>query len=89
VGTPRAEDGRNVKLTVAYNSLPARWADDKIVVNDAVLILPPYGIENLQAPPGKEQSIAHVRKILEAHQRKKPVGNRAPVATPIGPRKGG
>jgi len=79
-----------MKLTLAHNSLPTRWADTKIVVNDAVLVLPPYTIENLQAPPGKEQSLAHVRKIMQAHfERKKTAGNRAPVATPIAPRKGG
>lgn len=71
-------------------TLPTRWADNKIVVNDAVLIVPPYTTDCLQAPPNKEQAIAHVRKIMEAHfQRKKSAGSRAPVATPIAPRKGG
>ncbi|KAK7187356.1 hypothetical protein DPSP01_002484 [Paraphaeosphaeria sporulosa] len=70
--------------------LPTRWADAQIVVNDAVLINPPYTVDNLAAPAGKEQSVAQVRKILENHyQRKKNAGSRAPVATPIAPRKGG
>lgn len=77
-------------VLIVYNSLPTRWADNKIVVNDALLVHPPYTIENLQAPAGKEQSLAHVRKIMQAHfQRKNSAGNRAPVATPIAPRKGG
>lgn len=72
-------------------TLPTRWADTQIVVNDAVFILPPYTLDNLKAPADKAQSVAHVRKILENfYQRKKgPVTNRAPVATPIAPRKGG
>lgn len=71
-------------------SLPTRWADAQIVVNDAVLIQPPYTVECLKAPPGKEQSVAQVRKIMENYyQRKKTAGTRAPVAMPIAPRKGG
>lgn len=70
-------------------SLPTRWADARIVVNDAVIIDPPYTVDNLSAPAGKEQSVASVRRILENYQRKKGTGARAPVATPIAPRKGG
>ncbi|KAJ4347256.1 uncharacterized protein N0V89_011196 [Didymosphaeria variabile] len=70
--------------------LPTRWADAQIVVNDAVLINPPYTVDNLAAPAGKERSVDQVRKILENYyQRKKNAGARAPVATPIAPRKGG
>lgn len=71
-------------------SLPTRWNDAQIVVNDAVLIEPPYTVDNLKAPPGKEQSVASVRRIMDNYyQRKKNAGPRAPVATPIAPRKGG
>lgn len=72
-------------------SLPTRWADTQIVVNDAVLISPPYTLESAKASAGREQSLAQVRKIMENyHLRKKAVGTtRAPVATPIAPRKGG
>lgn len=71
-------------------TLPTRWADAQIVVNDAVLVQPPYTVESIKAPAGKEQSVAQVRKIMEQFfQRKKSAGNRAPVATPIAPRKGG
>ena len=71
-------------------SLPTRWNDAQIVVNDAVLIEPPYTVDNLKAPPGKEQSLASVRRIMDNyHQRKKTAATRAPVATPIAPRKGG
>jgi hypothetical protein len=72
-------------------SLPTRWNDAQIVVNDAVLIEPPYTIDNLKVLPGKEQSLASVRRIMDQyHQRKKNAAPaRAPVATPIAPRKGG
>ncbi|KAK3208003.1 hypothetical protein GRF29_96g1143913 [Pseudopithomyces chartarum] len=71
--------------------LPTRWSDAQIVVNDAVLIEPPYTIDNLKVLPGKEQSLASVRRIMDQyHQRKKNAAPaRAPVATPIAPRKGG
>lgn len=74
--------------------LPTRWADAQIVVNDSVLIQPPYTLESIRAPADKAQSEAHVRKIVEHYyQRKKntPVGGapRAQVAMPIAPRKGG
>ncbi|KAF1963528.1 hypothetical protein CC80DRAFT_486897 [Byssothecium circinans] len=71
-------------------TLPTRWADAQIVVNDAVLVQPPYTVDSIKAPAGKEQSVAMVRKIMEQFfQRKKAAGNRASVATPIAPRKGG
>jgi hypothetical protein len=74
-------------------SLPTRWADSQIVVNDSVLIQPPYTLESIKAPADKAQSEAHVRKVVEHYyQRKKaPSGGapRASVAMPIAPRKGG
>ncbi|KAF2877840.1 anticodon-binding domain-containing protein [Massariosphaeria phaeospora] len=76
---------------VFARTLPTRWHGSQIVVNDAVLIDSPYNLDSLKAPAGKEQSVDRVRKILDNHyQRKKAtVSNRAPVATPIAPRKGG
>lgn len=80
----------NANLSI---SLPTRWADTTIVVNDSVLILPPYALENIKAPTDKSQSEAHVRKVVDHFYRNKkgPSGGaaRAPVATPIAPRKGG
>ncbi|KAF2268468.1 hypothetical protein CC78DRAFT_529919 [Lojkania enalia] len=73
-------------------TLPTRWNGPQIIVNEAVIIDPPYTIDHCRASAGKEQSKAHVLKILDNYyQRKKAVAgsNRAPVATPIAPRKGG
>jgi hypothetical protein len=77
-----------------FYSLPTRWADTQIVVNDAVLIQPPYDLDSIRAPADKAQSQAHVRKVVEHYyQRKKNNGSagaaRAPVAMPMQPRKGG
>ncbi|KAF2001447.1 hypothetical protein P154DRAFT_521827 [Amniculicola lignicola CBS 123094] len=77
-------------------TLPARWNDAQIIAADAVIINPPYTVDSLQAPKGKDHALNHVRKVLEKfYSMRKPAGgaggpsNRAPVATPIAPRKGG
>jgi protein LSM12 len=54
-----------------------------------VLIQQPYTVENLSAPKDKQQSLPYIRKVLEGYWQKKRPVNRAPVATPIAPRKGG
>ncbi|KAH6644158.1 anticodon-binding domain-containing protein [Boeremia exigua] len=61
-------------------TLPTRWANDQIVVNDAVLVQPPYTLDSVRAPAGKEQSVIQVKKILERHFQKKATAT---------PRKGG
>jgi len=75
-------------------TLPTRWADTQIVVNDSVLIQAPYTLDSIKAPADKHQAQAHVRKVVEAfYQRKKGASAggaaRAPVAVPNAPRKGG
>ncbi|KAI4676877.1 hypothetical protein J4E81_011026 [Alternaria sp. BMP 2799] len=74
-------------------TLPTRWADTQIVVNDSVLIQAPYTLDSIKAPADKHQAKAHVRKVVEAfYQRKKGASAggaaRAPVAVPNAPRKG-
>ncbi|KAF3035080.1 hypothetical protein E8E12_000118 [Didymella heteroderae] len=61
-------------------TLPTEWHQQDIVVNQAVLIKPPYTLDSIKAPAGKEQSVIQVKKILERHFQKK-------AATT--PRKGG
>jgi hypothetical protein len=85
-------------------SLPTRWHDTDIIVNDAVIISKPYGLDNCKAPASKQQSIPHVKKVLENFFAKKRTGTglqqgqqaqgqaqnpRVSVAMPIAPRKGG
>lgn len=78
--------------TDTKHRLPTRWADSQIVVNDAVLIQPPYTLESIRAPAGKEQSVNMVKKIIERYySQKRTTGGatKVPVATPVAPRKGG
>ncbi|KAF2195256.1 hypothetical protein K469DRAFT_6416 [Zopfia rhizophila CBS 207.26] len=73
-------------------TLPTRWHETKIIINDAVLLAPPYTLNDLRADEDKAQSKAHIRKILENYYQRKKASQgtgRAPVATPIAPRKGG
>ena len=85
---------RDIKANIRTTSLPTRWADTQIVVNDSVLIQAPYTLDSIKAPADKHQAKAHVRKVVEAfYQRKKGASAggaaRAPVAVPNAPRKGG
>ncbi|KAF2455428.1 anticodon-binding domain-containing protein [Lineolata rhizophorae] len=81
--------------------LPSRWHGQDIIVNDAVIIKPPYNDSNCVCPPDKQRDLDQVRKHLAGFYAKKKVatsagaaakqqgGNRPGVATPIPPRKGG
>lgn len=73
-------------------TLPTRWHDQTIIVNDAVMLGPPYTVNDLKAAEGKERNVEQIRKIMEGHAaRKRNVqgANKPGVATPIPPRKGG
>ncbi|KAF2106300.1 anticodon-binding domain-containing protein [Lophiotrema nucula] len=85
------KEAQDIFDTIA-RTLPTRWNGTEIIVNDAVIIESPYAIENARAATGKDQSLAHIKKIMESYyQRKKTTApsNRPAVATPIAPRKGG
>ncbi|KAF2735388.1 hypothetical protein EJ04DRAFT_576183 [Polyplosphaeria fusca] len=85
------KEAQDIFDTIA-RTLPTRWHNTEIVVNDAVVIRAPYSVDDAKAGQGKEQSLAHVKKIMENYysRKKAPAGNnRAAVATPIAPRKGG
>nr|CAG8434830.1 12802_t:CDS:2 [Entrophospora candida] len=51
-------------------TLPCRWADEKIVVLDEVIINPPYDLENCKASSSASGSLARVRKVLEGEKRR-------------------
>lgn len=78
---PSASD--RTRILTRLRRLPTRWADNQIVVNDAVLVQPPYTMDSIRAPAGKEQSVVQVKKIIERYYQKKA------TATPVAPRKGG
>jgi hypothetical protein len=82
------------------NSLPTRWDAQKIIINDAVILGPPYGVDDCKAPKEKQQALAQIKRVVEGYWSKKggkpqtkgpqgTGGNSNPrVATPL-PRKGG
>ena len=70
-------------------SLPTRWHDTSIVVNDAVIISKPYTVDSCAAPKDQQNALNRVKKVLE-HERKKiadRTGKSSTVTT--GLRKGG
>ncbi|KKY26545.1 hypothetical protein UCDDS831_g01205 [Diplodia seriata] len=93
------EEHRNREVTPevqelydAFNrTLPMRWHGTTMIINDAVLLGPPYTVNDLKAAEGKERNIDHIKRIMEGYLAKKRSGgaNRPGVATPIPPRKGG
>ncbi|CAD0083425.1 unnamed protein product [Aureobasidium vineae] len=62
----------------------------EIVVNDSVIISPPYNVHDCKAPKGKEESLNRIRMVLEGERRK--IAQRAAqggTPPPGAPRKGG
>ncbi|EKG21241.1 hypothetical protein MPH_01433 [Macrophomina phaseolina MS6] len=74
-------------------TLPTRWHEQTIIVNEAVMLGPPYTVNDLKAAEGKERNVEQIRKIMEGHAARKRQqqggANKPGVATPIPPRKGG
>ena len=71
--------------------MPIRWHDQAMIVHDAVIITPPYRVEDCKCPKEKQEVLIRVRKVLEGERRKlkdKEERDRK-AATPVGPRKGG
>jgi len=52
-------------------TLPTRWNDKQIVVNDSVVIDPPYTVNETKAPPDKRGALPQIKKIVEAFWQKK------------------
>ncbi|KAF2272137.1 uncharacterized protein EI97DRAFT_453249 [Westerdykella ornata] len=61
--------------------IPTRWDKTRIIINDAVVLEAPYGLDNVKAGKGGEGSLPFVRKTLEQYYAKKAAGG--------APRKGG
>lgn len=74
-------------------------------MNDAVLVSPPYAVENCRAPKDSKQAEGQIKRVLEGYYQKRKAGNsntntaaNSGVSTPVGgprtvvpalPRKGG
>ena len=69
--------------------LPTRWAGDQIVVSDAVVIKPPYTLEDCTAPRAQQTALTRVRKVLEKERQKIARNGMQSVAVPGSMRKGG
>jgi len=73
-------------------TLPTRWHETSIIVNDSVIVKSPYRTEDCSAPKDKHISLNQVKKVLSGYYQKKQGAqgnNRPAVATPTVPRKGG
>lgn len=51
-------------------TLPSRWHETAMIINDNVIIKEPYGLEDCSAPTGHEKSLERVRRVLENERRK-------------------
>ncbi|KAK3708959.1 hypothetical protein LTR37_011123 [Vermiconidia calcicola] len=77
-------------LTVISN-MPIRWHNQEMIVHEAVIITPPYRVEDCKGAKEKQEVLNRVRKVLEGERRKlKEKEDRdRKAATPVGTRKGG
>jgi hypothetical protein len=78
---------------ITHSNIPVRWHNQEIIVQEHVIILPPYRPEDCKAGKERQDSLGRVRKVLEGERRKlkdkEEKERKSGVATPTGPRKGG
>ena len=71
--------------------MPIRWHNQEMIVHEAVIIAPPYRVEDCKGPKDKQDVLIRVKKVLEGEKRKlkekEERERKDPAAT--GPRKGG
>lgn len=82
-------DQRERVVAKKKHRYPTRWHEKNIVVNDAVIISPPYGVEDCKAPKEKATSLAMIKRVLEGERRKLAARAAGTGTPPVGPRKGG
>lgn len=71
--------------------MPIRWHGQQMIVHDAVIIPPPYRVEDCTGAKEKQEVLIRVKKVLDGERRKlrdKEERDRKAI-TPVGPRKGG
>ncbi|KAF2670869.1 hypothetical protein BT63DRAFT_423150 [Microthyrium microscopicum] len=56
-------------------TLPVRWNNQQIVVNDAVVVNPPYAVEDCRAPKDKQAAESQIKRVLEGFYAKKKGGH--------------
>jgi len=76
-------------------SLPTRWAENSIIVNEGVRVDPPYRVQDVKAPKDKKQAETHIKKVLSGYYERNGGGGANAAATknvpvtPALPKKGG
>ncbi|KAK5169109.1 uncharacterized protein LTR77_006418 [Saxophila tyrrhenica] len=72
-------------------NMPVRWHMDQMIVHDAIIITPPYRVEDCKAPKEKQEVLIRVKRVLEGERKKlkEKEDRERKAATPVGPRKGG
>jgi len=68
--------------------LRSRWNGQQIIVNETVIIEPPYQLENMKAPSRYQQALEQAKKIASGFWAKKR-GASSGTATPVGNGAGG
>ncbi|GAB7366293.1 hypothetical protein MBLNU230_g8093t1 [Neophaeotheca triangularis] len=51
-------------------NMPVRWHGGSIIVHEAVIISPPYGVEDCRGPSDKKDAVSQVKRALEGEKRK-------------------
>ncbi|QDS71666.1 hypothetical protein FKW77_007795 [Venturia effusa] len=52
-------------------TLPTRWNNQQIIINDAVVLEPPYKVENCKAPKEKSAALQQIKKVVEGYWNKR------------------
>jgi hypothetical protein len=50
--------------------MPIRWHNQEMIVHEAVIIPPPYRVEDCRAGNDKQEVLIRVRKVLEGERKK-------------------
>lgn len=50
--------------------MPVRWHSGSIIVHEAVIISPPFRVEDCRGPNEKREAVTQVKKALEGEKRK-------------------
>ena len=57
-------------MLIRVRNMPTRWHNQEIIVHEAVIIAPPYRVEDCKGAKDKQETLNRVRKVLEGERRK-------------------
>jgi len=55
-------------------TLPTRWNDKQIIINDSVILDAPYSPSDLKAPKEKQYTVPQIKRVVEGYWSKKSSG---------------